>query len=390
MPFEKADRLKALPPYLFAEIDRRKKAAIAAGRPILNLGIGDPDRPTPRFIIDALARAAADPATHQYALDEGDPGLREAIAAWFRGRFGVRLDPATEVLPTLGSKEAIVHFILAVVNPGDVALSPDPGYPPYRGGTLFAGGEVHLMPLVAENRFLPDLGAIPAGVLKRAKVLFVNYPNNPTSACATREFFAELVAFAGKHGLVVAQDAAYSELYYEDRPPSILEVPGARDVAIEFHSFSKTFNMTGWRLGWACGNAALVAALRQMKSNLDSGVFTAIQRAGVAALEGYDRPEIAALRALYRERRDALVAGLRRVGLDPIVPEATFYVWTRCPPGTTSLKMASVLLERCDIVATPGVGFGPSGDGYIRFALTVDTDRIAEAVERIRTLNLKT
>jgi len=390
MPFEKADRLKALPPYLFAEIDRRKKAAIAAGRPILNLGIGDPDRPTPQFIIDALAAAAADPATHQYALDEGDPGLREAIAAWFRGRFGVRLDPATEVLPTLGSKEAIVHFILAAVNPGDVVLSPDPGYPPYRGGTLFAGGEIHLMPLVAENGFLPDLGAIPADVLKRARVIFINYPNNPTSACATREFFTELVAFAAKHDLIIAQDAAYTELYYEARPLSILEVPGARDVAIEFHSFSKTFNMTGWRLGWACGDASLVAALQQMKSNLDSGVFTAIQRAGVAALRGYDRPEIAALRAVYRERRDALVAGLRSVGLEPNVPNATFYVWTRCPRDVTSLDMASMLLERCDIVATPGVGFGPSGDGYIRFALTVETDRIAEAIERIGKLNLTT
>lgn len=389
MPFDKADRLKALPPYLFAEIDRKKKAAIAAGRPILNLGIGDPDQPTPKFIIDALAKHAADPSTHQYALDEGDPKLRETIAAWMQGRFGVTLDPKTEVLPTLGSKEAIVHFIMAVVNPGEVVLSPDPCYPPYRGGTLFAGGQVHLMPLRAENGFLPELEKIPADALARAKVIFVNYPNNPTSAVAPREFYVRLVAFAKKHGLMVASDAAYTETYYEDKPMSIFEVPGAKDVAIEFHSFSKTFNMTGWRLGWACGNPDLVRALQQMKSNLDSGIFTAIQRAGIVALEGYERPELVALRQMYRERRDALCAGLKSVGLEPKVPPATFYVWTKCPAGTTSLDMASTMLEKCDIVCTPGVGFGPSGDGYIRFALTVDTKKIAVAIERIAKLRLK-
>jgi LL-diaminopimelate aminotransferase len=388
MPFEKAERLTALPPYLFAEIDRKKKAAIAAGRPILNLGIGDPDQPTPRFIIDALAEAAGDPSTHQYALDEGDPGLREAIATWFEGRFDVKLDTDNEILPTLGSKEAIVHFLLAAVNPGDVVLAPDPCYPPYRGGTLFAGGDVHLMPLVAENDFLPDLAKIPLDVLAKAKVIFVNYPNNPTSACATRAFYTELVALAKKHDLVIASDAAYTEVFFEESPISILEVPGAMDVAIEFHSFSKTFNMTGWRLGWACGNPDLVAALQKMKANIDSGIFTAIQRAGIVALEGYDRPELIELRAMYRARRDALCAGLRQVGLKPNVPNATFYVWTECPAGAGSIAMASTLLEKCDIVATPGLGFGPSGDGYVRFALTVDVDRIAEAIERIGKLHL--
>ena len=384
MAFEKAERLKALPPYLFAEIDRKKKAAIAAGRSILNFGIGDPDRPTPQFIIDALARAAADPKTHQYALDEGDPLLRQTITRWFKGRFGVNLDPANEVLPTLGAKEAIVHFLMAVVNPRETVLVPDPGYPPYRGGTVFAGGRVVTMPLRARNNFMPELAKIRPSALKKARVIFVNYPNNPTAACASREFYAELVAFAKEHGLIVAADAAYSETYYDARPPSILEVPGARDVAIEFHSFSKTFNMTGWRLGWACGNAELVAALRQMKSNLDSGVFTAIQRAGVAALEGYDRPELAELRRMYRERRDALVAGLRKAGLRANVPEATFYVWVKCPRGLSSLDLTARLLEQCDIVVTPGVGFGKSGEGYIRFALTVEVAQIAEAVERIQ------
>ncbi len=391
MAFEKAKRLQVLPPYLFAEIDRKKKAAIAAGRPILNLGIGDPDRPTPQFIVDALAKFANDPKTHQYALDEGDPGLRQAIATWFKGRFGVELDPKREILPTIGSKEAIAHFPLAVCNPGDVVLVPEPGYPPYRSSSIFAGAEPHLMPLLEKNNFLPDLAAIPAAVLKKAKLIFVNYPNNPTSACASREFYVELVAFAKKHDLIIASDAAYTEVFYDeaDRPLSLLEIPGARDVTIEFHSFSKPFNMTGWRLGWACGNADLVAALQQIKSNVDSGVFTAIQRVGITALEGSDRPEIRDLRHMYKERRDRLVAGLRSVGLEPNEPHATFYVWVKCPAGYSSVALASLLLEKCDIVCTPGVGFGPSGDGYIRFALTVEPAKIDEAIARIAKLGLK-
>ncbi|HOI55397.1 MAG TPA: LL-diaminopimelate aminotransferase [Phycisphaerae bacterium] len=388
MAFERAQRLQVLPPYLFAEIDRKKKAAIAAGRPILNLGIGDPDQPTPQFIIDALNEAVRDPATHQYALDEGDPTLRQTIADWFKGRFGVSLNPKTEVLPTIGSKEAIAHLPLAVVNPGDVVLVPDPGYPVYRASTIFAGAEPYIMPLTAANGFLPDLEAIPAEIRRRARLMFINYPNNPTSACATREFFVRAVEFARRHDVVLAQDAAYTELYFEEAPMSILEVPGASDVAIELHSFSKTFNMTGWRLGWACGNAEIVGSLQKLKSNLDSGIFTAVQKAGVAALKGYERPEVAGLREMYRQRRDALVSGLRSVGLEPNVPNATFYVWVKCPEGKSSLEMAGLLLEKCDIVATPGVGFGQCGDGYFRFALTQTTDRIAEAVERIRKLGL--
>lgn len=388
MSFERAERLNALPPYLFAEIDRKKKAAIAAGRPILNLGIGDPDKPTPQFIINALTEAVQDPSTHQYALDEGDPKLRQTIAAWFKGRFGVELDPKSEVLPTIGSKEAIAHFPLAVANPGDVVLYTEPGYPVYRSSAIFAGAEPVAMPLVAENNFLPDLNAIPADKLKRARMMFINYPNNPTSTVATAEFYRQVVDFARRHNIIIAQDAAYTELYFDeaDKPQSILQTPGAKEVAIEFHSFSKTFNMTGWRLGWACGEASLVAALQKMKSNLDSGIFTAIQRAGIIALEGYARPELPAMRQMYRQRRDVLVAGLRSVGLEPNVPPATFYVWVRCPRDITSLEMVAALLEKCDIVATPGVGFGPSGDGYVRFALTVDVPKIEEAVERIRKL----
>ena len=390
MSFERADRLKALPPYLFAEIDRKKKAAIAAGRPILNLGIGDPDKPTPQFIINALTEAVQDAATHQYALDEGDPKLRQTIATWFKGRFGVELDAKTEVLPTIGSKEALAHFPLAVVNPGDVVLYTEPGYPVYRSSSIFAGAEPVAMPLLAENGFFPDLSRIPADKLKRARLMFINYPNNPTSTVATEAFFREVVEFARKHNIIIAQDAAYTEMYFDekDKPLSILEIPGAREVAIEFHSFSKTFNMTGWRLGWVCGNESLVSALQKMKSNLDSGIFTAIQRAGTVALEGYGRPELQGLRQMYRERRDALVKGLRSVGLEPNVPPATFYVWVRCPQDMTSLELVAALLEKCDIVTTPGVGFGPSGDGYIRFALTVDVPKIEEAVRRIGKLKL--
>jgi LL-diaminopimelate aminotransferase len=385
MEFARAERLNQLPPYLFAEIDRKKKAAIAAGRDVINLGVGDPDTPTPGFIIEALCEAAHDPATHTYALDAGLPEFRRAAADWFKRRFGVTLDADKEILPTIGSKEAIAHFPLAVLNPGDVALVPEPGYPPYRSGSVFAGAEVRLMPLRAANGFLPDLGAIPAAVLKRAKLIFVNYPNNPTSACAPRAFYEKLVAFAKRHGLIVASDAAYSEVYFGERPMSILEVDGARDVAIEFHSLSKTFNMTGWRIGFAVGNAQLVSHLGRLKTNLDSGIFSAIQRAGVTALKNAEKVT-AGLSALYRERRDAMVAGLREAGWDVTPPQAAFYVWLPTPKGLPSAEVATRLLDEADIVMTPGIGFGPSGEGFVRATLTVDVARIREMVERVKAL----
>jgi len=381
-----SDRLKALPPYLFAEIDRKKKAALAAGRPVIHLGIGDPDTPTPAFIIQAAQAAVADPATHQYALDRGDATFRRTIAAWFLRRFGVALDPETEILPAQGSKETLSHLPLAILNPGDVGLVPDPGYPVYASSIQFAGGEVVRFPITAAREYLPDLEAIGKKDLARAKLIYLNYPNNPTAAVATRAFYEEAVAWARKHQVLIAQDAAYSEVYFGRPPPSILEIPGAKDVAVEFHSCSKTFNMTGWRVGWVAGNAAVVASLVAIKSHMDNGVFTAMQRAGAAALEGYDRPEIHAIRAMYRRRRDCLVAALETAGLEVNRPEATFYVWVKCPGGLDSRTFVDRLLEEADIVATPGVGYGPHGEGYFRMALTVPEERLKEAAERIQRL----
>jgi len=384
----RSDRLKALPPYLFAEIDRKKKAAIAAGRPVINLGVGDPDTPTPKFIIEAMQRAVEDPATHQYALDRGDARFRETISRWFQKRFGVRLNPATEILPAQGSKETLSHLPLAVMNPGDVGLSPDPGYPVYNSSIQFAGGEVVRFPITAERHYLPDLAALDRKTLGRARLIYLNYPNNPTAAAAPLSFYEDVVAWARKHNILIAQDAAYSEMYFERPPVSILQVPGANDVALEFHSCSKTFNMTGWRVGWVAGNAEAIASLVQIKSNMDNGVFGAIQRAGAAALEGYDRPEIHALRAMYRRRRDVLIRALEAAGIEVNRPEATFYVWATCPKGLDSTMFAGRLLEEADIVATPGIGYGPHGEGYVRFALCVDEAKLAEAAERIKRLKL--
>jgi len=381
-----SDRLKALPPYLFAEIDRKKKAAVAAGRPVINLGIGDPDTPTPRFIIQAMQKAVEDPATHQYALDRGDASFRATIAEWFRKRFGAALDPDTEILPAQGSKETLSHLPLAILNPGQVGLSPDPGYPVYNSSIQFAGGTVVRFPITADRGYLPDLAAIAPKVLEKARLIYLNYPNNPTAAAAPRAFYEEVVAWAKEHRIVVAQDCAYSEVYFEKPPISILEIEGARDVAVEFHSCSKTFSMTGWRCGWVAGNAAVIASLVRIKSNMDNGVFGAIQRAGAAALRGYDRPEIHELRAMYRRRRDVLLDALRAAGLQVNHPDATFYVWVTCPDGMDSTTFAGRLLEEADIVATPGIGYGPHGEGYVRFALCVDEAKLVEAGERIKNL----
>ncbi len=385
--FEKAERLKKLPPYLFAEIDRKKKAAIAAGRDVINLGVGDPDRPTPEPIIRSLQKHVENPSFHQYALDQGAPELRQSIAAFCQKRYGLALDPGSEILPLIGSKEGIAHFPLAVLNPGDVSLVPDPCYPVYRSSTMFAGGEVFLMPLEAKHGFKPDLAAIPDEIWHRARLLFLNYPNNPTGGVADLAFFEEVVERARRHNVIVAQDAAYNEMYYETPPPSILQVPGARDVAVEFHSLSKTFNMTGWRVGFAVGGAPMIAALGQVKANTDSGIFTAIQWAAKTALDEYDTitPPI---RQLYRERRDAFVAGLRKIGWEVPTPEATFYVWIPCPKGISSLELSGRLLEEADIVMTPGIGFGQTAGGYIRAALTVETPRLLEAIDRIAKLKL--
>ncbi len=377
-----------MPPYLFAEIDRQKKEARAQGIDLIDLGIGDPDLPTPRHVIEALDRAAREPKNHRYPDYEGLLAFRAAAAAWYRQRFGVTLDPATEVLTLIGSKEGTAHIPLAFVNPGDVVLVPDPGYPVYAAGTWFAGGEPHFLPLRAERHFLPDLEAVPPEVLRRTRMLFLNYPNNPTAAVATREFFEAVVRFAERHGVIVCHDAMYSELRFDDyEPPSFLQVPGAKEVGVEFHSCSKTYSMTGWRIGFVVGHREVLAGLGRVKTNVDSGVFQAVQEAAIAALTG-PQDGVGRIRAIYQERRDVVVAGLRRLGLPVTPPRATFFVWAPVPDGGDSRKWAARLLQEAGVVVTPGVGFGPSGEGYYRIALTVDKARIAEAMERLGRLAL--
>jgi len=384
LAIEPASRLQKLPPYLFAEIDRKKRELIAKGKDVIDLGVGDPDIPTPDFIIRALQAAAENPRNHRYALDQGMPEFRQTIQEWFAKRFHVKLDPDKEILPLIGSKEGIGHLPLAIINPGQVCLIPDPGYPVYRSGTLFAEGIPYTMPLLEKNHFLPDLGAIPAEVLKSAKLMFLNYPNNPTSAVATREFFAEAVAFASKRGILIAHDAAYSEMTYDgQKSPSILEIPGAKDVAIELFSLSKTYSMTGWRVGFAVGHPQAISLLAKVKSNLDSGIFQAIQIAGIAALKEGDKALERNLK-IYQERRDLLISGLNKLGFNVPLPKATFYCWIPVPPGYTSAELCLRFLEEMNIVVTPGNGFGPNGEGYFRISLTVAESRIMEALDRIK------
>lgn len=386
MPFDKADRLKRLPPYLFAEIDRLKAELIAKGVDVINLGVGDPDLPTPSHIIESMQKAAEKPENHQYPSYSGMNDFRGSVARWYKTRFGVDLDAASEVLTLIGSKEGIAHLPLACINPGDLALIPTPAYPVYDVATMFAGGESYFMPLTRENDFLPDLDAIPRDVAGRAKMMFINYPNNPTGATAERSFFEKVLEFAKEFDVVVCHDAAYTEMAYDGyRPMSFLELPEAKDVAIEFHSLSKTYNMTGWRLGFVVGNSAVLSALGQVKSNIDSGAFNAVQEAGITALEA-SQDCVSRMQRIYQERRDVLIDGLRSVGLNPETPKATFYVWCPVPQGFTSKDFTSLLLREAGIVTTPGSGFGPPGEGYVRFALTVDKERLADAVARIKKL----
>ena len=382
---QKSERLKKLPPYLFAQIDQAKRKAQEEGRDIIDLGVGDPDQPTPGNIVDRLYQAAKDAHNHHYALDLGMRSLREAISHWYQQRFKVSLNPDTEILPLIGSKEGLAHLPLGLVNPKDAVLIPEPCYPPYRSATIFAGGTPEYLPLLAENNFLPQLSKVSSKALSAAKLIFLNYPNNPTAATAEREFFVEAVKFAREHNLALVQDAAYSEITYDNyRASSILQIEGARDVAVEFHSLSKTFNMTGWRIGWACGNQKIISYLSQVKSNIDSGIFQAIQ---IAAIEAFNTgPEhLESLINLYQQRRDVIGQGLNSLGWKVERPKATFYIWTRLPKGhSDSIKFARLLLDEANIVVTPGVGFGPSGEGYIRIALTVPKERLQEVVSRIR------
>ena len=383
MSFVKSQRLQALPPYLFIEIDKRKRALLAAGKDVINLGVGDPDLPTHNFIIDAMAKAIYDPKNHRYPFDEGVPAYRQAAAKFMEKRFGVALDADKEILTTIGSKDGIAHLPLAVVNPGDTVLVPQPGYPVYATGTSFAGGRVFTMPLLEKNNFLPDLEAIPQDVRKQTRLIWLNYPNNPTAATAPLAFYEKVVALARQYDWVIANDLAYGEVYFESAPPSILQIPGARDVAIEFHSLSKSFNMTGWRIGWAAGNPAIIAALGQVKGNVDSGQFNAIQVAGAVALEQFDHALVKRQMDIYRGRRDALYNGLSALGWKFRKPTAGFFCWVNTPNGLPSMDLCGRLIDEAHVVTVPGAGFGPAGEGYLRMALTVDEARIRQAVDRI-------
>jgi LL-diaminopimelate aminotransferase len=379
-----SERLRRIGPYLFADLDRKQEALRAKGVDVISLGTGDPDIPTPAHIIEALMEGASDPRTHRYPPYRGTGDFRQAAASWFRTRFGVSVDPDREVLALIGSKEGLAHLPWATMNPGEVALVPDPGYPVYRSSTIMAEGEPVLMPLAADRGFLPDFNRVPAAALRKARLLFLNYPNNPTGAVAGLDFFARAVDFAREHRLLLVHDNAYSEIAYDGfRPPSILQVPGAKDTAIELLSLSKPYNMTGWRIAFAVGNADAIAALGTLKTNVDSGVFGAVQRAGVAALTG-PQDIFAPTLAIYRARRDRVVSALRSVGWNPPSPKATLYVWMPTPRGQSSVDFAADVLERTGVVITPGIGYGPSGEGYVRISLTTPDARIDEAMARIR------
>ncbi len=383
-PIEVATRIKTLPPYLFAAIDKMKQEAIARGVDIINLGIGDPDLPTPAPIIDSLAKAAKDPKHHQYPSYEGMLSFRKAVADWYKRRFKVTLDPTNEVLTLIGSKEGIGHIHLAFVDPGDIVLVPSPGYPVYPVGTGFSGGVSHIMPLTKANGFLPDLNAIPKDVARKAKLMWLNSPNNPTAVIMTKDYFKRAIEFAQDNQIIICHDAAYSEIYYDGtRPASFMEVDGAKDVGVEFHSLSKTYNMTGWRLGFVVGNKDVLAGLGKVKSNLDSGCFEAVQEAGITALS-LDDSVTDGIRTIYQERRDTLIPGLKQLGLEVDAPPAAFYIWVTVPKGYTSTSFTAHLLEKTGIVTTPGNGFGAPGEGYIRMTVCTTKERLAEAVERIK------
>jgi LL-diaminopimelate aminotransferase len=386
--FELAERVATLPPYLFKEIDEKKRDLERQGADIIDLGVGDPDLPTPSKIIEAMRSAVRDPATHHYPAYSGSGDFKEAIAEWYGERFSVVLDPDTEVLSLIGAKEGIAHIHLAFLNPGDLALVPTPGYPVYNIGTLFADGVSYSLPLVRENGFLPELDSIPEETARKAKILWLNYPNNPTTGVANREFFEAVVAFAHKYEVMVCNDLTYSEIAFDGyRPPSLLEIEGAKEVAVEFHSLSKSFNMTGWRIGFAVGNEEAVTGLGTVKSNLDSGVFQAIQRAGVVALRE-SQDSIREIQKIYATRRDIVVNGLRDAGFVLDAPKATFYLWVPIPQPYTSTSLATKLLTEAGVVVTPGNGFGFPGEGYVRLALTQDESRLLEAAERIKQVGL--
>jgi LL-diaminopimelate aminotransferase len=380
---ELAKRLNKLPPYLFVEINQRIAELKARGVDIISFAIGDPDLPTPSHIIEHMCQEAHDPANHRYPETAGLPELRQAIAEWYRRRFGVTLDPDKEVLPLIGSKEGIGHMALCFIEAGDLALVPDPSYPPFSMGTILAGGEPYFMPLKEENDFLPDFKDIPAEVADKAKLMWLNYPNNPTGAIADLDFFEEAVHFAQQHDLAICHDAPYTEVAFDGyKPPSFMQIPGAKKIGVEFHSLSKTYHMTGWRIGMVVGNADMVDALFRVKSNLDSGIPQAIQYAAVEALRG-SQEHIAEHNAILQRRRDKLLKVLNEIGLKARIPKATFYIWAKIPQEYTSMDFTKKLLNEAGIAVTPGTGYGKEGEGYIRLSLTISDDRLEQGMDRL-------
>jgi LL-diaminopimelate aminotransferase len=388
MTFRAAKRISDLPPYLFAELDRRVSAKRAEGANVISFGIGDPDFPTPPHIVEAMQAAVADPANHNYPSYSGLPELRNAIAEWMAKRFDVELDPDTEVLPLWGSKEGVVHLPWALVGEGDAVLCTDPGYPVYDVGARLAGAEPVPFPVRASNDFLPDYGEISAEAAKRAKLMWLNYPGNPTGATCDLDVFWQGVDYCRTNDIVLAHDAAYSEITFDGYvAPSVLQVPGAKEVAVELHSFSKTYNMTGWRIGWICGSSEVIEALGRLKTNLDSGVFNAVQHAGIAALTG-PMDFLDAQLDIFAARRDKAVAALRDAGLDAKAPKGSFYLWVPVPKGHTSAAFAQKLLDEAAVVVAPGNGYGAHGEGFVRFSLTLSDEAVEEGAERIRNLGL--
>lgn len=381
---KQSQRLDKIPPYLFAEIDRKIAEAKAKGIEVISLGIGDPDTPTIPIVVQEMHKAIDNPANHDYPSYNGSQQFRQASVDWMKKRFGVNLNADTEMLANIGSKEAIAHVFFAFVDEGDYTLIPDPGYPVYKNATIFAGGTPYSMPLLEENNFLPDFDKIPEDIAKKSKLMFLNYPNNPTGAVCDLEFFKKAVAFCKKYDILLCHDQAYCEMTYDGYvAPSVLEVEGAKDIAIEFFSHSKSYNMTGWRVGFVCGNEKAIKALGTIKNNIDSGVFKAIQQ---AASKAYEAPpeQIEHLNKMYQERRDVAQAGLKELGWDIKPSKATFYLWLRTPKGYTSEEFATVMLEKAGVVVPPGNGYGSWGEGYFRIALTKDVDTIKKALSRMK------
>lgn len=382
-------RLELIPPYIFAEIDKKIDAAKAKGIDIISLGIGDPDTPTLPNVVEQMHKSIDDANTHNYPPYQGTKAFREECCVWMKNRFGVELDSEDEMLALIGSKEGIAHVFFAFVDEGDYTLVPDPGYPVYRNATILAGGTPYLMPINPENKFMPDLDAIPEEIAKKAKLIFLNYPNNPTGAVGCIEYFKKVVEFAKKYDILICHDQAYCEMTYDGYvAPSFLQIEGAKERTIEFFSHSKTYNMTGWRIGWACGGAKAMKALSTIKNNIDSGAFKAIQEAGITALKT-PQAEIDQLNLMYQKRRDIVVAALREMGWDIEPTKATFYIWLPTPKGMSSVEFVDIMLEQAQIVVPPGTGYGPNGEGFFRIALTVGEERLKEAMQRMKDAGIR-